>query len=155
MMSLSSLLLLLDLDQEVLRVYLVPDRHMGRPDHAGHLGLDRHLHLHGGDHRDNLDQDDEDVCKLTKEEVSPVPPPHARLETPSQRRPLPSSEHQSTTKRFDKRGQIFYRFTCSFLPASAFILLVCDWAADSSRIITVLFWPFSSKLTSRIPSASI
>ena len=49
-----SLLLLLHLDQEVLRVDLVPDGHVGRPDHAGHLGLNSHLHLHGGDHRDNL-----------------------------------------------------------------------------------------------------
>ena len=60
-----SLLLLLYLDQEVLWIDLVPDRHVCRPDHPAHLGLDSHLHLHGGDHRDNLDQEDRGAgCRI-------------------------------------------------------------------------------------------
>ena len=62
----SLLLLLLYLDQEVLRVDLVPDRHVGRPDHASHLGLDRHLHLHCGDHRDNLIKNTKMLCWVSQ-----------------------------------------------------------------------------------------
>ena len=51
------MLFFLDLDQEVLWVDLVPDSHVSRSDNAAHLGLDRHLHLHGGDHRHNLNKD--------------------------------------------------------------------------------------------------